>query len=83
MNVMSKRTPKAQSKRTEKPLPSEKNDNHAEMRTTAIVIPKDMWNLLRQVAFHRAQTSGGRASVSEVLRTLVEKHRTELKRELG
>jgi len=51
------------------------------MQTTAIVIPKDIWNLLREVAFRRAQSSGGRASVSEVLRSLIETHRTELEKE--
>jgi hypothetical protein len=58
------------------------DDGNGEMQTTAIVIPKTMWNLLREVAFRRAQSSGGRASVSEVLRSLVESHRTELEKEI-
>ena len=54
----------------------------AEMKTTAIVLTEEMWNLLREVAFHRAQASGGRASVSELLRSLVEGHRAELEKEV-
>jgi len=50
--------------------------------TTAVNIGKDTWQLLREVAFRRAQLNGGRASVSELLRTLVESHRDELEKEL-
>jgi len=53
-----------------------------EMQTTAIHIRKEDWNLLRSVSFHRAQATGGRASVSEVVRTLIEVHRTELENEV-
>ena len=50
--------------------------------TTAIHISKSTWNLLRAVAFHRAQVRGGRASVSKLLAELVERHRAELEKEL-
>ena len=49
--------------------------------TTAIHIPKSTWNLLRVVAFHRAQKQGGRVSVSKLIAELVEGHRRELERE--
>jgi len=72
---------KMQSTKTLRPSASQFNQETVEMQTTAIVIPKDIWNLLREVAFRRAQSSGGRASVSEVLRSLIETHRTELEKE--
>jgi hypothetical protein len=65
-----------------KPPSSGTTEDNAEMQTTAIVVPRNMWNLLREVAFRRAQSSGGRASVSEVLRNLVESHRAELEKEV-
>ncbi len=49
--------------------------------TTAIHIPKDTHELLRAVAFKRAQKDGGRASVSALLVELVEQHRKELEAE--
>lgn len=49
--------------------------------TTAIHIPKATWMLLRTVAFHRAQASGGRASVSKVIAEIMERHRPELEKE--
>ena len=51
--------------------------------TTAIHIPRYTWNLLRAVAFHRAQDSGGRVSVSKLIAELVERHRGELEDEIG
>jgi hypothetical protein len=62
--------------------PKARSHGTAEMKTTAIVLTEEMWNLLREVAFHRAQASGGRASVSELLRSLVEGHRAELEKEV-
>ena len=50
--------------------------------TTAIHIPKSTWNLLRSVAFHRAQDSGGRASVSRLIAELAENNRAEFEKEL-
>ena len=49
--------------------------------TTAISIPKTTWKLLRAVAFHRAQESGGRASVSKVIAEIIERHRPEFEEE--
>ena len=50
--------------------------------TTAMHLPKQTWELLRAVAFHRAQVSGGRASVSKVVVGLVEERRDHLEKEL-
>ena len=52
------------------------------MQTTAIHITKHDWNLLRSVAYRRAENTGGRASVSEVVRALIEASRNELEREI-
>lgn len=49
--------------------------------TTAVHIPKDQLALLRRVAVERANREGGRPSVSNVLRDLIERHRAELERE--
>jgi len=49
--------------------------------TTAIHIPRHTWTLLRGVAFRRAQSGGGRASVSKLIAELVERHRKESERE--
>jgi hypothetical protein len=54
-----------------------------ETLTTAIHLPRATWTLLRAVAFKRAQTQGGRASVSSLLVELVERHRAELEQEAG
>lgn len=50
--------------------------------TTAIVLPKRTYELLRAVALKRA-AAGGRLSVSAVIVDLAEKHRSELERETG
>lgn len=52
-------------------------------RTTAIHIPKEDLTLLRRVAVARADKEGGRASVSDVLRRLIDHHRAELEKEAG
>ena len=52
-----------------------------EMTTTAIHIPKATLSLLRRVAVSRADTQGGRPSVSAVLAELVERARVELEAE--
>lgn len=54
------------------------SDNSA---TTAVHIPKDQLALLRRVAVERANRDGGRPSVSNVLRDLIERNRAELERE--
>lgn len=51
--------------------------------TTALHIPKDLLHLLRLVAVTRANRDGGRPSVSNVLRELIEASRAELEREAG
>ncbi len=57
-------------------------EESAETITTAIHIPKATWNLLRSVAFHRAQDQGGRASVSKLIAEIVEGHRGTLELEV-
>ncbi len=54
-----------------------------ETLTTAIVIPRSTWRLLRAVAFKRAQEQGGRPSVSALGLELVERHQKELEKEAG
>ena len=51
--------------------------------TTAIHIPRDDLALLRRVAVERANRNGGRPSVSDLVRDLIEQHRVELEGELG
>jgi hypothetical protein len=51
--------------------------------TTAIHIPREMWTLLRAVAFRRAQESGGRASVSKVIAQMIDRCRPDLEKELS
>lgn len=57
------------------------NDLTRGSETTAIHIPKEDLALLRRVAVERAIREGGRPSVSDVLRGLIEKHRAELEAE--
>jgi predicted CopG family antitoxin len=78
MALMAKTSPKTKPK----PEPVYGPASHEEMQTTAIHITKHDWVLLRQVSFKRAQDSGGRASVSEVIRALIEANRNELEREV-
>lgn len=51
-------------------------------KVTAVNLPEDVWVLLNRVAFRRAQTRGGRPSVSALLVDLVEQHRKELEGEI-
>ena len=51
--------------------------------TTAIHIRRSHYDLLRAVAFARAQRGGGRISVSKVVSELVSKHERELRKEAG
>ncbi len=51
--------------------------------TTTIRVPRDILTLLRRVAMERANRNGGRPSVSDVLRGLIERHRAELEKEIG
>jgi hypothetical protein len=51
-------------------------------KTTGFHLPKNLWELLNRVAFERARTKGGRASVSALVVELVERHERGLGREL-
>jgi hypothetical protein len=42
------------------------------LKTTGLHLPEELWVLLNRVAFERARTKGGRASVSALLVSLVE-----------
>jgi hypothetical protein len=64
------------------PGPAKRNrDLTDSSATTAVHIPKDHLALLRRVAVERANRDGGRPSVSNVLRDLIEANRTALERE--
>lgn len=52
-------------------------------KTTGVHLPADLWELLNRVAFERARTKGGRASVSALLVEMIEHHRRELEKELA
>jgi len=52
-------------------------------KTTGLHLPVDLWELLNRVAFERARTKGGRASVSALLVQMIEKNRKALELELG
>lgn len=52
-------------------------------KTTGVHLPSDLWELLNRVAFKRASTRGGRASVSALLVQMIEKNRKDLELELG
>ena len=64
----------------DEPAAEEGKDDGPNM-TTAIVLPEGLWQLLRDVAFIRARKSGGRASVSAIIRSLVVQHREEMEEE--
>ena len=48
---------------------------------TSIYLSASVLRLLRNVAASRAEKHGGRPSVSDVVRELIERHRKELERE--
>jgi hypothetical protein len=52
-------------------------------KTTGVHLPSELWELLNRVAFERARTRGGRASVSALLVEMIEKNRKALELELG
>jgi hypothetical protein len=55
-----------------------------QMRTTSIHLPSDLLDLLRLVAVIRAsRRGGGRPSVSDIIRDLLELHRHKLESEVG
>ncbi len=51
------------------------------MQTTSVHLPKDHLHLLRLVAVSRASRQGGRPSVSDILRELIERNRQTLESE--
>lgn len=51
------------------------------MQTTSVHLPKDQLHLLRLVAVSRAGRQGGRPSVSDILRELIERNRQTLESE--
>jgi hypothetical protein len=60
----------------------QQSESKQDTLTTAIHLPRRTWELLRQVAFHRAEKGGGRASVSSLLVELVESKRNSLEKEI-
>jgi hypothetical protein len=52
-------------------------------KTTGVHLPSDLWELLNRVAFERARTRGGRASVSALLVEMIDRNRKALELELG
>ncbi len=68
---MAKRTPRA----------AQVVDTSADV-ITSIHIPKNMLTLLRIAAIKRAERDGGRPSVSNVIRDLLERHRAEITKEV-
>jgi hypothetical protein len=52
-------------------------------KTTGVHLPADLWELLNRVAFERARSRGGRASVSALLVEMIERNRKALEVELG
>ena len=65
-------------KKTAEPQPQ-----HRPYKTTGVHLPADLWELLNRVAFERARTKGGRASVSALLLEMIDKNRKALELELG
>ncbi len=70
------RTPK--SKAGERPRPQSDLSDH---KMTTVYLPPKMVTLLRIVAARRAEGVGGRPSVSEVVRGILESHRSEIEKE--
>ena len=61
-----------------KPKPQSDLSDH---KMTTVYLPPEMVTLLRIVAARRAEGVGGRPSVSEVVRGILEKHRPEIEKE--
>jgi hypothetical protein len=62
-----------------KPVAGEAND----YQTTAINIRRDQWVLLGDVANARRKSRGGRQSVSDIIRDLIEASRKSLEAEIA
>jgi hypothetical protein len=52
-------------------------------KTKGVHLPADLWELLNGVAFERARTKVGRASVSALLAEMIERNRKALELELS
>jgi hypothetical protein len=80
---------KAAAKRAEAPpvhqpvldRPARNRDLTDSSMTTAVHLPREDLALLRRVAVERANRDGGRPSVSDVIRGLIEQNRAALERE--
>lgn len=69
---------------TKRPKPAEaKKPEDSELMTTTISISRQDWDLLRRVSFTRAMATGGRASVSAVIASVIEAQREKLQKEVG
>ena len=66
------------SKAGEKPKPQSDMSDH---KMTTVYLPPEMLTLLRIVAARRAEDAGGRPSVSDVVRGILETHRSEIEKE--
>lgn len=79
LGIMDKTTRPAANKSTKKKV--EEQDAPPDSLTTAIHLQRPTWQLLRDVAFHRAK-NGGRVSVSKLINDLVEANRGKLEKEM-
>lgn len=56
----------------------------APMRTTALLLPEWQYRLLHDLAFVRTRAKGkGRASASDVIRSIIDAHADDLRTELA
>ena len=54
-----------------------------DMAVTSIHLPRELLKLLRMASINRADIRGGRPSVSDVIRDVLERHRDEIEDETG
>ena len=55
----------------------------AGMAITSIHLPRELLKVLRMASINRADQRGGRPSVSDVIRDVLERHRDEIEEEAG
>ena len=55
----------------------------AGMAITSIHLPRELLKLLRMASINRADQRGGRPSVSDVIRDVLERHRDEIEEQAG
>lgn len=53
------------------------------MAITSIHLPRELLKVLRMASINRADQRGGRPSVSDVIRDVLERHRDEIEDETG